>query len=326
MRILVTGASGFLGNNLVRMLIQDGHEVVAGVRISSDFRALDGLSVETLVVDLNNLSDVGRAVEGVDVVVHAAAMIHLGWTKIEDSRKANVETTRNLAIACRRKKIRLIYVSSVDSLAASTKDSAVDETQIASPKLACAYVVSKREAEQALLEEVSRGLDGLIVNPGFMVGPWDWKPSSGKMMVMLSKQPILFFAPRGGCSVVDVRDVADGIIKAITSGRAGERYILGGENMTYLELWKSMAKIMGKRGPRVAMRRPLAKTVGFVGDCVSKLLGREVELNSASIGLAQMFHWYRSDKAERELGYRITDVHVALQEAWAWFKQHGYVK
>ena len=326
MRILITGATGFLGNNLVRALLENGHEVTATVRLSSDPRPLSGLDVEKRHVDLSDAADVNLAVSNADLVIHVAAMIHVGWKKLEESRQINVQSTRLLAAAARRNNIRMIHVSTVDTLAAAEDaDDVVDEIRLEPTKPECAYVVSKREAEQAVLEEVKLGLDAIIVNPGFMVGPWDWKPSSGKMMLTLAKIPILFFTPAGGCSVVDVRDVADGIISAMTHGRSGERYILAGENMTYLELWRMMAKVMNKRPPVKGLSNWLASCVGGIGDLIAKVSGHESELNSAALKLGQMFHWYSSQKAEKELGYRIGDVDDALQDSWEWFKKNDYV-
>lgn len=325
MRILITGATGFLGNNLVRALLENGHEVIATVRHSSDPRPLAGLEVETRHVDLADAADVSLAVSSAELVIHVAALIHVGWKKLAESRRINVDSTRLLATAARRKNIRMIHVSSVDTLAAMVGDTIVDEDQLEPAKPSCAYVVTKREAEQVVMDEVKLGLDAVIVNPGFMVGPRDWKPSSGKMMLMLAKQPILFFTPAGGCSVVDVRDVADGIVSAITHGRSGERYILAGKNMSYLELWRMMAKVMNKRPPVRRLSNWLAHCVGSVGDLSAKVSGNESEVNSAALELGQMFHWYSSRKAETELGYRIGDIEVALQDAWEWFKKNDYV-
>ena len=326
MRILITGATGFLGNNLVRALLENGHEVIATVRHSSDPRPLSVLDVEKRHVDLGDSADVNLAVSNAELVIHVAALIHVGWKKLAESRQVNVESTRLLAAAARRKNIRMIHVSTVDTLAAAKHaDDVVDETQQEPAKPECAYVVSKREAEQVIFDEVKLGLDAVIVNPGFMVGPWDWKPSSGKMMLTLAKLPILFFTPAGGCSVVDVRDVADGIVSAIANGRSGERYILAGKNMTYLELWRMMAKVMNKRPPVKRLSNWLAGCVGGVGDLCAKVSGNESEVNSAALKLGQMFHWYSSRKAEKELGYRIGDVEDALQDAWEWFKKYDYI-
>jgi len=324
MRILLTGVTGFLGNNLARQLLADGHEILAAIRHSSDPRPLTGMDLETIHLDLANSSEVNLAVADCDLVIHSAAMIHVGWTKIEASRSFNVESTRVLAEAARRKSVRMILVSTVDALAASDGKTLVSEEMLSPAKPACAYVVSKREAEAVFLDEVAQGLDGVIVNPGFMVGPYDWKPSSGKMMLMLKKQPILFYAPGGGCSVVDVRDVAAGIISAISHGRRGERYILGGHNLSYLELWAKMAATMKKRPPVRRMRNTLAGMVGGVGDLWTKVSGREAGVNSASIRLGQLYSWYDSQKAETELGYRIGSLENALADAWDWFGQNGF--
>jgi dihydroflavonol-4-reductase len=323
MRILITGATGLLGNNLVRALLKQGHQVVATMRHSSNRAALDGLDVELIHVDLNQQSDVARALEGVDVVVHAAAMIQIGWTKLDASRKVNVEATANIAQAARRKNIRMIHVSTVDALGAATQNSIGDETKLDPPKPACSYVVTKREAETAIILEVANGLDAVIVNPGFIVGPYDWKPSSGEMMLLIANH-FIFFVPAGGCSVVDVRDVADGIISAIQHGRTGERYILGGENMTYFELWTMMAQVMDRGGPKRAIRNWLAYSIGKVGDLITKYFDRELPINSAAIQLSQMHHYYSSDKAKSELGYQIGSVEDALSDAWDWFKLNGY--
>jgi dihydroflavonol-4-reductase len=325
MKILVTGATGFLGNNLVRALLRDQHEITASVRQASDPRPLNGLELDRLSLDLNDAAAVSSAVNQADLVIHAAAMVHIGWTKLDASRQVNVGSTRLLAEAARRQGIRMIHVSSVDTLASSDGESLVDETQPEPAKPACAYVVSKRESELAVLEEVDRGLDAVIVNPGFMIGPWDWKPSSGKMMLSLKKIPILYFAPGGGCTVVDVRDVADGIVSAIKHGRSGEKYILGGKNVTYLELWQMMAQAMNKRPPVRGMSSRLAGLVGRLGDFASRFSRQELEVNSASVELGQLFHWYTSQKAETELGYRIGDVENATKDAWDWFKSYKYV-
>jgi dihydroflavonol-4-reductase len=319
MRILLTGATGFLGNNLARQLLAEGHEILAAIRHSSDPRPLSELKLETIHLDLANPSEVNLAASDCDLIIHSAAIIHIGWTKLDASRNFNVESTRVLAAAARRKSVRMILISTVDTLAVSDGKTLVTEEMQTPAKPPCAYVVSKRESEMAFLSEVDQGLDGVIVNPGFMVGPYDWKPSSGKMMLTLKKQPILFFAPGGGCSVVDVRDVAAGIVSAITHGRSGQRYILGGHNLSYLELWAMMATTMNKRPPVRRMRNWLAAAVGGAGDLWTNVSGREGDVNSASTKIGQMHSWYSSQKAETELGYRIGSVEDALADAWDWF-------
>lgn len=325
MRILITGSTGFLGNNLARTLVEQGHEIVVTLRHASNRAALAGLKYESVLVDLNEPSDVSMALSGVDVVIHSAAMIHIGWTKLSSSRKVNVEATARIAEAARRKNIRMIHVSSVDALGAASETEPGIESKLNPPKPACSYVVTKRESETAVILEVSNGLDAVIVNPGFMVGPYDWKPSSGEMMLAIAKQPVPF-APAGGCCVADVRDVADGIISAIEHGQTGQRYILGGVNMSYLDLWTLMAKVMDRRAPRRKLPNWLATTIGKSCDLAGRLARSEPQLNSATTQMGQMFHYYGSEKAQRELGYKIGNVEDALRDAWDWFKLHGYVK
>jgi len=324
MKILVTGATGFLGNNLARKMLQLGHEVVTTVRPTSELRALDGLEIETAHASLTDPSAMAPVVEDLDLIVHSAAMIQLGHSKRESSIAFNVGSTEVLAQAARRREIRMIHVSTVDTYAASLDGTPIDEnSENEAPKYDCSYVASKRAASAAFDEEVSKGLDGVTVCPGFMLGPNDWKPSSGEMLLTVAKTP-LFFVAGGGCSVVDVRDVADGIIMSITKGKAGEKYILGGENLSYMDLWTRMAKVTGCSPPRKKIGDKLAGVIGRTGDLISKFCKQELVVNSAAVSMGQMLHWYSSQKAIDELGYNIGDVDIAIEDSWNWFKLHGY--
>lgn len=323
MHVLVTGATGFLGNNIVRALLDQNHSVTVAKRISSDPRTIDGLDVQSVDVELTDLAQVSPVVGEVDLVIHAAAMIQLGWSKLAQSRRVNVEGTRTIAEASRRNNVRMLHISSVDALAASDGQTPVTETDLEPSKPGCSYVLSKRESERALLEQVDKGLDGVILSPGFMVGPYDWRPSSGEMMLAIWNQWVPF-SPAGGCSVADVRDVAAGVVSAIDHARTGERYILGGENLTYFDLWTQMATVMNRPRPKFVLPNWLAETAGRCGDIVAKLRKEEPQVNSAATQMGQLFHWCDSTKAEQELGYRRQPVGIALDDAWAWFQQHGY--
>jgi dihydroflavonol-4-reductase len=324
MKVLLTGATGFLGNNILRALLDEGHAVTVLVRQSSDPRPTDGLKVEKVFADLANPSEVSRAVIDTDVLIHSAALIQIGWSQLPQSLSVNVEATRILAEAARRQNVRMIHVSTVDTLAVGHVNPPADETCFAPPKPQSSYVVSKTKAEQAVLHEVSHGLDAVVVNPGFMVGPWDWKPSSGEMMLAIAKR-FVPFAPAGGCTVVDVRDVAEGVISAMKHGRTGERYILGGENLNYLDLWTMMAKTAGRKPPQRVLPNWLAHVAGKSGDLLGKLKKNEPQVNSAATAMGQLFHFYSSEKAQRELGYQIGSIQTALTDAWEWFKAYGYV-
>ncbi len=323
MRILLTGATGFLGNNLLRLLLEDGHEVAVTYRNSSDQRTLRDLAVEKVECDLMEPASVIQALANVELVIHSAAMIQIGWSKLEQSRRVNVEATRQLAQAARLHEIRMIHVSTVDALAPGSVDCPATENDIEPSKPPCSYVVSKREAEFAFAEQVSAGLDGVIVSPGFMIGPWDWRPSSGEMMLAIAKQ-FTPLAPRGGCSAVDVRDVACGIIAAIEHGRPGHNYILGGENVSYYDLWTRMARVVGSRPPIGKLPGFINWSAGKVGDLIGGISRNEPLVNSAATEMGSLTHWYSSQKAMQELGYQIGDVDTAMADAWDWFKSYGY--
>jgi dihydroflavonol-4-reductase len=290
---------------------------------------LDGLNVEVVYGDLAQREIVDEeplltVVSRVEMVIHCAAIIQLGWSKLELSMRVNRDATAALAKACLRKGVRMIHISTVDSLAScDSPEELNDETSVEPIKSRSTYSVSKKAGDDAVLEAISKGLDGVIMHPAFMLGPWDWKPSSGEMILAIAKQRIPW-APGGGFSVADVRDVAEGIVSAMEHGRTGERYILGGNNMTYFDLWVRIAAIVGGKPPLRAFRNWFAATVGRCGDLAGWVTGKESSINSAALAMGQMHHYYSSQKAESELGFRIGSADDAIADAWAWFQAYGY--
>ena len=227
MLYLVTGATGLVGNNVARALLARGDRVRVLTRATSDPRPLAGLNIEIAKGDVRDAAAVEAAVGGVDRVVHAAAYVHIGWTQFDASRAINVGGTANVAASARRAGARLVHVSSVDAMGLLPHGQASDEETPVAGGVLCPYVVTKREAEQVVLAEIAQGLDATIVNPAYMIGPWDWKPSSGRMLLEVARNRGLV-APLGTNNFCDVRDVAQGIVTAADRGAAGRRDILGG--------------------------------------------------------------------------------------------------
>jgi dihydroflavonol-4-reductase len=267
---------------------------------------------------------VRRACAGVDAVLHAAAHVHIGWTQEDLHRAINIEGTRNIARGARAAGARLVYVSSINALGLGKLESPADEESALPGVVACPYVTSKREAERVLLDEVANGLEGMIVNPSLMFGPWDWKPSSGRMMLEVAKGALV--GPRGAANFCDVRDVASGCIAAARIGKPGRNYVLGAYNSTYFDFWQRIARIVGARPPRVRVGPFIAYCGGIGGDLWARVSNREPAINSAMIGLSAQSHCFSSDRAKRELGYVVRPLDETLADAWAWFVQHGYVK
>lgn len=330
MRVLITGVTGLLGNNVLRTFLNEGHTASVIIRDNSDQRPLDGLHVDRFHADLATDTASGgkvlrEALDHVDLMIHCAGVIQIGWSKMDLSMKVNRDATAVIAETCRMRNVRLIHVSTVDALAAGTPDSPATEENVDPPKVPTSYVVSKRAGDEVVWDQIAKGLDGMIVHPGLMFGPWDWKPSSGEMMVAIAKQ-FIPFAPCGGISVCDVRDVAGGILAAATHGKTGESYILAGENMSYLELWQRIAKLLNRRAPIGKLPIWLGRMVGGISDLASKFMKNEAQSNSGGIKMGEAYNWYSSEKAKRELGYQIGSIDVALEDAYAWFKSFGYLK
>ena len=325
MRFCVTGTTGLLGNNLCRLLVKQGHQVVAPIRPSSSRRPLEGLPLEIIDGSLESRDFIEEVLENVDGVFHAAAVIWLGRTKLEESVRINVGVTQLIAEQCVARNIRMVHVSSTDALAAGTRDRPADENDVEPAKCESNYVVSKRMAEATLLSmHDKQDLDVVIVNPGLLLGPYDWKPSSGRMILAVT-DGYLPLAPLGGISVADVRQVAKAMVAAFHRGRSGQRYILAGENIRYLALWRRMARLAGRKGPLSYIGGPYARAVGWVIDGWARIAG-ESEVNSLALQLGLKYNYYDSSRAIEELGYEPGNLDDSLNAHWEWLLENGMTR
>lgn len=319
---LVTGATGLVGNNLVRLLVDRGQPVRVMVRNGADPRPLAGLPVEVVPGDVCDLDAVQRACGGARCVIHAAGDVHLGWSQWARQQATNVEGTRNVARAAARSGARLVHVSTVNAIGISPTGEPADEETPQGGYPPVPYVVTKREAECVVLEEAGRGLDAVIVNPDFMLGPWDWKPSSGQMLLALERHRVLI-APDGWFGPCDVRDVSAAILAAAERGEPGRRYILSGPPLCYLEAWRLFARVGNTRVAVLAPRPIVLSLAGRAGDVLGRLMGREPVVNSAALRLAKLWKVYSSRRAERELGYRPRPLQETVADAWDWLRRHA---
>lgn len=327
MQIFVTGGTGLLGNTILRQLSDRGHRSIALVRTDPAAAVFEGLDTQQVSGDLFDVAVIEQAIRQCDVVIHAAGMIHLGWTRTDESMRINRDGTRAIVDACIKHDRRIVHVGTVDTLAVGSKGVAAnEETPLdhAGGQVPCDYVLSKRAGVEEVLAGVRRGLRAVIVHPGFMLGPWDWKPSSGRMMLEVGRawRPL---APAGGCSLCDSRDVAKTTIDAIAhGGDSGRQFILAGKNLTYMQVWTEMAERMGRRPP-VMRLGPLQRLVGgWGGDLWAKISQREGDINSAAIRMSTQYHWHDSSRAIAELGYQTRDYKESLDASAQWVKTyHG---
>jgi nucleoside-diphosphate-sugar epimerase len=322
MKYLVTGATGLVGNNLVRQLLAAGERVRVLARASSDPRPLEGLSIERVAGDVRDPAALAGACRGVQVVVHAAGYVHLGWTRLDQQRAVNIEGTRNVAVAAHAAGARMIHVSGINALGLGRLDQPADEESALPGIVECPYVITKREADRIVLAEVARGLDAVIVHPGCMFGPWDWKPSSGKMLLAVAKFAPIY--PTGAVTFCDVRDVAAGVLTAATKAPRGRSYVLGGHNLWYRDAWRQMAQLVGKRGPISPMGPAFRAVAAPVLDLYTWATGREGDANSAILLMGRQQHCFSSRRAQEELGYQVRPFAETLADTWAWFRERGY--
>ena len=325
--VAVTGATGLVGNNVVRLLQSGGMQVRALVRPrpAGIDRSLAGLPIEVREGQLADPAFLREGVAGASLVVHTAAMVHIGRRHAAEMWKVNVEGTQAVATAARTAGARLVHVSSVDAIGLREDGQPADEETPPGGLHECPYVTTKRAAEEAVLAEVELGLAASIVNPVYMLGPWDWKPSSGRMLLEVAAGKGTF-APPGSNDFVDVRDVANGILLAATRGRIGRRYILGGHRRSYLEAWTLFAQVAGRMPPLALAPSAAVRVAGWFGDLAGMFMKREPDLNSAAAASSLLPHNFSSQRACSELGYRFRSFETTVQDAFAWFVEHGYAQ
>jgi dihydroflavonol-4-reductase len=324
-RVLVTGATGMVGNNVTRLLQQWPVLVRLLARKQSDRRPLEGLEAEIVEGDVTDPGSLEAALRGVDAVVHSAGCVLLGWKNVPLHEAINHQGTRHVAAAARAARARMVYVSTNNTLGVGRKDRPASEQWAAGQNIDCPYVVSKKAAEAAVRQEIESGLDAVIVHPGLMFGPWDWKPSSGRMILEVARS-FTPMAPTGGCSVCDVRDVARGILAALEQAPSGRDYVLAGHNLTYLKLWQLIADVAGGSRPFCRSGPLIRIALGRGGDLWGWLSGHEPDVNSAAIKLSDCYHYFDSSRAQQELGYQVRPVQESLRDAWQWFQDYGYVR
>ncbi len=327
MHVAVTGATGLVGANLVTLLREHGHRVVATKRHGSRTDLLDGLGVTWVAAPLSDPDALARAFDGADLVFHCAAAVSIRRRVLPWITAATVDGTRHVIDAMARAGAgRLVHCSSTVCVGVSDDDAPCTEESawnLQEKGLADAYNTTKHESELVVRAAAADGFDAVIVNPGFMLGPLDQRPSSGRMLLEVVNRRIPSVPP-GRNSFVDVRDVVAGMLAAAERGRPGERYILGGHNLTYGDFWSRVGALAGVKPPSGAVPRALALIPGVIGDLTEYFHDRDPFLNRPAVrfGYERGFI-VSSDKAARELGYTLRPVEEGVVAALEWFRDHG---
>lgn len=327
MTTLVTGATGFVGSHVARQLVNAGQSVRALVRPGSNLEALAGLQVEYFEGDLRDASSLERAMQGMRRVFHVAADYRLWTPRPEEIYQNNVEGTRKLLGAAQRAGVeRIVYTSTVATIAVPRHGALPNEDTHASlDEMIGHYKRSKFLAEEVAIEAAASGAPVVIVNPTAPVGPWDWKPTpTGRIILDFLKGKMPAYVDTG-LNVAAVEDIAAGHLLAAEKGCIGERYILGGRNMTLKQILDALSAITGRRAPRIRLPHAVALAAGYADQLFSRLAGREPQIPVEGVKMSRHRMFVESDKAARELGYKPTSVEAALERAVRWYEQHGYL-
>ena len=353
MLAFITGATGFLGSHVARVLAEQGAELRLLVRPTSDLGNIEDLNADRVVGDLRDAASIARALSGCDVVFHVAADYRL-WVRGRDSNemyRSNVEGTRSLLEGARKQGVRrVVYTSSVATMgfisnhaaelrsagqpgaavptqawAGHTCTVADEESPVSLADMIGHYKRSKFMAEQVAFEAARSGVDVVIVNPTTPIGERDIKPTpTGRIVVDFLKRKFPAYVETG-LNLVDATECARGHVQALEKGRSGERYILGGENLTLKQILDRLAAITGLPSPTVKVPYVVALAGGVFYEMTGRLLGREPRATIDEVRMSRKMMFVSSAKAERELGWRMVPVDGALRRSVEWFRANGYV-
>ena len=323
--IVVTGATGHIGNVLVRELLARGEKVRAIIPPFEDITPLEGLEVEKVEGDVRDVEALIQAFSGAEVVYHLAGIISILPGKTKLLYQVNVMGTRNVVEACLKSRVpRLIYTSSIHALAEPPEGTVIDETMPFAPDRAIGeYGKSKAQATLEVVEGVTKGLDAVVVCPTGVIGPYDFAPSEmGQLFIDFAKGKLNTYVD-GAYDFVDVRDVVTGLILACEKGQTGESYILSGERITVTQLMSILEEVTGVKAPRSKTPIWLAKAMVIFTSLYYNLTNTKPRFTSDSLRILRSNSFISSQKASQQLGYPHRPIREAIVDTVQWFKETG---
>lgn len=328
MKILITGANGFLGSWVTRSLAKQGHTIRVLHRPASDLQMLEGIDFESAIGDVTDLDSVVAAAKDVDSVFHLAGVIGYSRAQRPLMEKVNVGGTIHVVQACLKNSVRrLVHLSSVAAIGASFDGQQVlnEESQYNLSALNLGYFETKRQSEEFVRRAVKEdNLDAVILNPATIYGPGDALKGSRSTQVKVARGEFPFYTS-GGVNVISVNDAVIGIISAWQNGQRGERYILGGENLLIKDLFALIAEAAGVPTPKIYLPNSLLHAIGWVGDRLEKL-GRKGPVNSENAWTSTLFHWFDARKARAALGLEPRPAKEAIYASVTWMRERGLLK
>jgi dihydroflavonol-4-reductase len=326
MTTLVTGAAGFLGSHITRQLVARGEEVRVLLRPTSTNRAISDLSLEYVTGDLRDTASLDRAMNSVKRVFHVAADYRLWARRSKEIYDSNVGGTRNMIEAARRAGVeQFVYTSTVATIAVDRAALPNEATDSKLEEMVGHYKRSKWLAEKEVLAAAKNGFPVIVAMPTTPVGPGDWKPTpTGKIILDFLNGKMPGYVETG-LNFVGVEECAAGHLLVADKGKAGERYLLGGENMTLKQVLDTLAAITGLPAPKLKIPHAVALGVAYADTALSRLIGKEPQIPVEGVKIAQHRMFVDCTRAQRELGFQAGPVAAALERAVHWYETNGYV-
>ncbi len=326
MKCLVTGATGFLGTSVVHQCVAAGHRVMAMGLPGSETRFIDDVADEVVEGDVTVVDDVLAAARGMDAVIHVAGDTSFWKKRFKRQREINVEGSRNVADACLENGVkRLVHTATVDVLGYNP-DGLADETweNFNYAGIGYNYAETKREGERVVLSYNGKGLEVVSLLPGSMLGQYDHTLQFGRLFMDIRDKKVPAILP-GGAPWAHVREVARAHVAALTRGVPGERYICGGVNETYETLFHAIARSINADPPGYVMKPWMTIGYGYLMEFLANFTRKQPELNPGQARYMSVFPRYDSNKAEKELGFRVVPLNEMVNDARDWYMEQGYL-
>ncbi len=328
MKVFITGASGFIGSRIVRVLLGKGYKVRALVRKSSNLQNISDLPIEVAYGDVRDQDSLIKTIQGCDVLFHVAADYRLWVPNPREIYETNVVGTENVMKAALEKNIRrVVYTSSVATLGLNTNGSPANEdTPVSIDDMIGHYKRSKFIAEFRVKEMIKKyGLPAIIVNPSTPIGPGDIKPTpTGRIIIEAASGKMPAYVDTG-LNIVHVDDVATGHFLALERGEIGQRYILGGENMSLKQILEEIARLTGKSAPKIKLPPNIILPIAYIAELIAKFTQKEPFVTVDGVLMSKKKMFFSIEKAKNQLHYNARPAREAIKDSIDWFKQKGYI-
>ena len=322
--VLVTGANSLLGTNVIIELLSRGYNVTGLLRDRRSFHYPDHENLRLIEGDIRNQNDIEAAIKNCDFVIHIAAITSQDLPRYKYYRHVNATATQNIvSIAARQNLKRFIFISSSNAVGFGTKEKpGIESMEIRKPVSRSFYAMSKLEGQQLALKYKDK-IDVVVLSPGFMLGPWDSKPSSGRIILMGLKK--IVFYPPGGKNFIHVQDAAAGVVNALNKGKNGEVYLLANENLSYREFFRKLSDIRGRSSIYIRIPGALLSFIGIFGSLL-QIFGIKTEITFTNMRILCIGNYYSGKKAETELGLNYQSTDKSIKDAIEWFRSNNMIR